>query len=115
MDLGLSGKKGIVCAASKGLGRAVAYALAREGVNLVINARSEGLLTATAKEIRGETGVEVVPVAADITTEAGREAVLAACSNPDILINNAGGPPPGDFRRVMQGTVCGSTNKAIYA
>ena len=82
MDLGLSSKKGIVCAASKGLGRAVAYALAREGVNLVINARSEGLLTATAKEIRGETGVEVVPVAADITTEAGREAVLAACSKP---------------------------------
>ena len=102
MDLGLAGKKAIVCAASRGLGRAVAFALAREGVNLVINARSQDLLAATAKEIRGETGVEILPVAADIATEAGREAVLAACPNPDILINNAGGPPPGDFRQVTR-------------
>jgi 3-oxoacyl-[acyl-carrier protein] reductase len=102
MDLGLSGKKGIVCAASKGLGRAVAFALAREGVNLVINARSQDLLRAVAEEIRTETGVEVIPIAADITTEVGREAVLAACPNPGILINNAGGPPPGDFRQVTR-------------
>jgi NAD(P)-dependent dehydrogenase (short-subunit alcohol dehydrogenase family) len=101
MDLGLAGKNAIVCAGSKGLGRAVAFALAREGVNLVMNARSQDLLAATAKEIRGETGVEIVPVAADIATEAGREAVLAACPNPDILINNAGGPPPGDFQTFM--------------
>ena len=102
MDLGLSGRKGIVCAASKGLGRAVAVALAREGVDLVINARSEDALKVAAEQIHGETGVDVIPIAADITTEAGREAVLAACPNPDILINNAGGPPPGDFRQVRR-------------
>ena len=109
MDLGLSAKKGIVCAASKGLGRAVAVALAREGVNLVINARSQDTLQAAAESIRAETGVEVIPIAADITTEAGRAAVVAACPEPDILINNAGGPPPGDFRchdqRVAAGTI----------
>ena len=102
MDLGLSGKKAIVCAASKGLGRAVAVALAREGVDLVINARSQDALKATAEHIGAETGVQVIPLAADITTEEGREAVLAACPNPDILINNAGGPPPGDFRQVTR-------------
>ena len=109
MDLGLSAKKGIVCAASKGLGRAVAVALAREGVDLVINARSEDPLEATAESIRAETGVDVIPIVADITTEAGRAAVVAACPEPDILINNAGGPPPGDFRchdqRVAAGTI----------
>ena len=98
MDLGIKGRKAIVCAASKGLGRACAFALAREGVNLVINARTEGPLEETAEEIRKETGVEVSTVACDITTEEGRNAVLAACPTPDILVNNAGGPPPGDFR-----------------
>ena len=102
MDLGLSGKKGIVCAASKGLGRAVAIALAREGVDLVINARSQDALQAVAESIRAETGVDVTPIAGDITTEAGRAAVVAACQRPDILINNAGGPPPGDFRQVTR-------------
>ena len=102
MDLGLSGKKAIVCAASKGLGRAVALALAREGVDLVINARSQDALKATAGQISGKTGVNVIPIAADITTEEGRQAVLAACPNPNILINNAGGPPPGDFRQVTR-------------
>jgi NAD(P)-dependent dehydrogenase (short-subunit alcohol dehydrogenase family) len=100
MDLGLSGKKAVVCAASKGLGRAVAVVLADEGVNLVINARNQEALETTAENIRIATGVTVVPIAADITTEAGREAVLTACPNPDILLNNAGGPPPGDFRDV---------------
>ncbi len=98
MDLGLAGKKAIVCAASKGLGRGCAMALAREGVDLVINARTEGPLRETAEAIRSATGVEVTAVAADITTEAGREAVLAECPDPDILVNNAGGPPMGDFR-----------------
>jgi len=102
MDLGLSGKKALVCAASKGLGRAFALALAREGVDLVINARSQDALKATAGQISGKTGVNVIPIAADITTEEGRQAVLAACPNPDILINNAGGPPPGDFRQVTR-------------
>lgn len=98
MDLGLSGKSALICAASKGLGRACAMALAREGVNVTIVARTPAPLEATALGIRKETGVNVTPVAADITTEAGRNAALAACSDPDILVNNAGGPPPGDFR-----------------
>ncbi len=98
MDLGIKGKRAIVCAASKGLGKGCARSLAREGVELVINARSMDTLAATAEEITRETGVRVTPVAADITTEEGRQAVLAACPDPDILVNNAGGPPPGDFR-----------------
>ncbi|MFQ5772934.1 MAG: SDR family oxidoreductase [Kiloniellaceae bacterium] len=98
MDLGLNGKTALVCAASKGLGRACAMALAREGVDVTIVARTPGPLQASAEEIRRETGVKVAPVAADITTEAGRKAALEACPGPDILVNNAGGPPPGDFR-----------------
>jgi 3-oxoacyl-[acyl-carrier protein] reductase len=98
MDLGLKGKKAIVCAASKGLGRACATALAREGVELVITARTAETLQATADDIRRLTGARVTPVAGDISTEAGRQAALAACPAPDILINNNGGPPRGDFR-----------------
>ena len=98
MDLGLTGKKGIVCAASKGLGKACAMSLAREGVALTINARTAATLEATADEIRTATGTAVTAVAGDITTPEGRAAVLAACPEPDILVNNAGGPPPGDFR-----------------
>ena len=98
MDLGIAGRKAIVCAASKGLGRACAMSLGREGVELVINARTAETLEATAEDIRKETGAKVTAVACDITTEVGREAVLAACPQPDILVNNAGGPPPGNFR-----------------
>src|SRR5271154_3609000 len=98
MDLGLKGKKAIVCAASKGLGKACAMSLAREGVDVVITARTASDLEATAAEIRAATGVKVTAVPGDITTDAGRAATLAACPNPDILVNNAGGPPPGDFR-----------------
>ncbi len=98
MDTGLKGKRAIVCAASKGLGRACAMALAREGVEVVITARTEAPLERTAAEIRAATGAVVTAVAGDITTEAGRAAALAACPEPDILVNNAGGPPPGDFR-----------------
>lgn len=98
MDLGISGRKAIVCAASKGLGRACAMSLGREGVELVINARTAETLEATAEDIRRETGAKVTAVACDITSEAGRDSVLAACPEPDILVNNAGGPPPGDFR-----------------
>jgi 3-oxoacyl-[acyl-carrier protein] reductase len=98
MDLGIKGRKAIVCAASKGLGKGSAMALAMEGVDLVICARHGDVLEATAAEIRAKTGVAVTPVACDITTEEGRKAVLAACPEPDILVNNAGGPPPGDFR-----------------
>jgi 3-oxoacyl-[acyl-carrier protein] reductase len=102
MDLGLSGRKAIVCAASKGLGRAIAFALAREGVNLVINARDERTLRDTGDQIHSETGVSVLCVSGDITTTSVQNDVLAACADPDILINNAGGPPPGDFRAVMR-------------
>ncbi len=95
MDLGIKGKTAIVCAASKGLGRGCAEALAEAGVDLVINARSAGPLEATAAEIAAKYGVRVTPVAADISTEDGRARVLAALPAPDILVNNAGGPPPG--------------------
>src|SRR6476659_3989933 len=98
MDYGISGKTAIVCAASQGLGKGCAMALAREGVHLAINARGADALNATADEIRGATGVNVVVIAADITSHEGRAKVLAACPSPDILVNNAGGPPIGDFR-----------------
>ena len=98
MDTGLNGRTALVCAASKGLGRACALALAREGVAVTITARGAEALELTAQEIRDQTGAPVTVVAGDITTPAGRDAALAACPNPDILVNNAGGPPPGDFR-----------------
>ncbi|WP_432778220.1 SDR family oxidoreductase [Burkholderia gladioli pv. alliicola] len=98
MDLGIAGRTALVCAASKGLGRGCAQALAAEGVKLVIVARTQETLDATAEAIRQSTGAEVTAVACDITTAAGREAALAACPQPDILVTNAGGPPPGDFR-----------------
>jgi 3-oxoacyl-[acyl-carrier protein] reductase len=98
MDLGIKGRKAIICASSEGLGRGCALALAREGVDLVINGRRAALLETTAEAIRRETGVGVRAIAADITTQEGREAVLSACREPDILVNNAGGPPIGDFR-----------------
>lgn len=95
MDLGIRGRKGIVCAASKGLGRGCAEALAEAGVDLVICARGAEALEATADALR-DRGVAVTAVAADITTEAGRTAVLAAAGpQVDILVTNAGGPPPG--------------------
>lgn len=98
MDYGIRGRKAIVCASSQGLGKGCALALAHEGVDLVINGRDADKLAATADEIRAQTGVKVTPVAADIATPEGRAQVLAACPDPDILINNAGGPPIGDFR-----------------
>ncbi len=98
MDLGIRGRKAIVCAASKGLGRACAEALAENGVSLVINARGAEALEATAEALRSRVGGEVIAVAGDITAPEGRAAVLAACPEPDILVNNAGGPPPGAFR-----------------
>lgn len=97
MDLGIKGRWAVVCAASKGLGKGCALALAREGVNLAINARDVDTLAATAAELR-QLGVEVREVAGDISQPEVRAALLAACPQVDILINNAGGPPPGDFR-----------------
>ena len=95
MDLGIKGKRALVCASSKGLGRGCAEALAEAGVSLVLNARGAEALKATAEAIRSRYGVEATAVAADITSEAGRAEVLAAAGDVDILVTNAGGPPPG--------------------
>ncbi|WP_127560858.1 SDR family oxidoreductase [Nioella ostreopsis] len=98
MDLGISGKRALVCASSKGLGRGCAEMLAANGVNLVMNARGAEALEKAAEDIRAAHGVEVIAIAADITTEEGRAKVLAAAGDVDILVNNAGGPPPGSWQ-----------------
>jgi 3-oxoacyl-[acyl-carrier protein] reductase len=98
MDLGIAGKWALVCAASKGLGKGCAQALAGEGVNVVMTARGAEALHAAADELRALGGGQVRAVAGDIATPEGRAAALAACPQVDILVNNAGGPPPGDFR-----------------
>lgn len=97
MDLGIRGKRGLVCAASRGLGRGCAEALAAAGVDLVINARGAKALQQTADEIADRHGVSVVPIAADITTQEGRALVIEALGPADILVTNAGGPPPGKW------------------
>ncbi len=98
MDLGIKGRRAIVCASSKGLGFACAQQLAREGVEIVMVARGQEALEAAAQRIRDETGSTVTTVACDITTPEGRAKVLAVCPDPDILVTNAGGPKPGNFR-----------------
>jgi 3-oxoacyl-[acyl-carrier protein] reductase len=98
MDLGINGKWALVCAASKGLGKACAASLADAGVNLVITARGADTLAQAAEELRARGAADVRTVAGDITTAEGRAAALAACPQVDILVTNAGGPPTGDFR-----------------
>jgi len=98
MDMGIAGRSALVCGASKGLGLGCAQALAAEGVAVTLVARTAPALEAAAEAIRKLSGVRVTTVAADITTPDGRAAALAACPAPDILVTNAGGPPPGDFR-----------------
>jgi 3-oxoacyl-[acyl-carrier protein] reductase len=98
VNLGIAGRSALVCGASRGLGKACALALAQEGVNVTIMARTLDVLERTGAEIAQATGVKVKAVKADITTGEGRSAALAACAAPDILINNADGPLPGDFR-----------------
>ncbi|MEQ8349108.1 MAG: SDR family oxidoreductase [Sneathiellaceae bacterium] len=98
MDFGIKGRTAIVCGASKGLGRACAAALAEEGVNLTLVARTAADVEKAAAEIAKATGVQTGFVAADVTSDEGRAALLKACPEPDILVNNAGGPPPGDWR-----------------
>ncbi|MEW5783186.1 MAG: SDR family oxidoreductase [Pseudomonadota bacterium] len=97
MELGIRGKRALVCAASKGLGRACALALAAEGVSVTIVARGEAALQTTLTELR-KVGAGGTAVCADITTPEGRQKALEVCPEPDILVTNAGGPPPGDFR-----------------
>jgi 3-oxoacyl-[acyl-carrier protein] reductase len=100
VDLGIGGRSAIVCASSQGLGRACAEALAAEGVNVVVNGRDLEKVEKTAAEIGAGASGKVVPVAADITEAAGREALLAACPEPDILVLNNRGPKPGPFHEV---------------
>lgn len=102
MDMGIAGRKAIVCASSKGLGRACAMALAREGCTVVVNGRDAAILEATAHAIREAAGVEVIAVAGDLDRPEVREALLAACPEPDILVNNNGGPPPKPFSELTR-------------
>jgi 3-oxoacyl-[acyl-carrier protein] reductase len=102
LDLGIAGRRAIVCASSRGLGKACARALARAGVAVVVNGLDPGRLEATAEELRRETGAEITPVAADVTTPDGQAELLAALPDPDILVTNAGGPPFKDFRALSR-------------
>ncbi len=98
MDLGIAGKKAIIGGASAGLGKACAMSLAREGAEVTIVARTRANIEAAADEIRAATGVKVTPVAVDINSDEGRVEVLRLCPEPDIVVNNSGGPPFGNFR-----------------
>ena len=102
MDLGIAGRKAIVCASSRGLGRACAFALAEAGCDIVINGRDATQLEASADELRKATGAKVTPVAADVATAAGQRALLDACPEPDLLVNNNAGPPFRDFRELTR-------------
>jgi 3-oxoacyl-[acyl-carrier protein] reductase len=100
MDLGIKGRKAIVCASSRGLGRGCAMALAEAGVDLVLNGRDAATLARTAEEIRKTYGVSVTEIVGDVSQPEVQKALLAACPAPDILVNNNGGPPPSDFRKL---------------
>jgi 3-oxoacyl-[acyl-carrier protein] reductase len=102
MELGIKGRKAIVCASSRGLGRGCAQALAEAGCEVVINGRDVKVLEAAAAEIQAATGSKVIPVAADVATPEGQAALLAACPEPDILVNNNAGPPFRDFRQLTR-------------
>ena len=100
MDLGIAGRKAIVCASSRGLGRACAMRLAEAGCEVVVNGRDPNRLDATAADIRKATGAKVLAVAADVATPEGQDSLFAACPEPDILIANNAGPPFRDFREL---------------
>jgi len=102
MDLGIAGRKAIVCASSRGLGKACARALAEAGCEVVINGRDAKKLDAAAAEIAKATGAKIIPVTADVAAPEGQKALLAACPEPDILINNNAGPPLRDFRELTR-------------
>ena len=115
MDLGIEGRKALVCASSKGLGKACAKALAQEGAEVWICARHAEALEQAAEELKAVAGRRVEAVIADVTTESGREKLLEACPAPDILVNNAGGPPPGDFRDWSQDDWFDAVNANMYS
>jgi 3-oxoacyl-[acyl-carrier protein] reductase len=102
MDLGIAGRKAIVCASSKGLGRACATSLARAGCEVVVNGRNRDVVEATAADIRKATGAKVIAVAADVASPDGQKALFAACPEPDIIVNNNAGPPFRDFRELTR-------------
>lgn len=102
MDFGIRGRKAIVCASSRGLGYGCALALAREGVEVVLNGRDEKRLAQAADEIGKATGTKIIPVAADVARPEGQKALFAACPEPDILVNNNAGPPFRDFRELTR-------------
>jgi 3-oxoacyl-[acyl-carrier protein] reductase len=102
MDLGIAGRKAIVCASSRGLGRACALALAHAKCEVVINGRETKSLQATAAELRRATGSKIIEVQADLATPDGQAALLQACPDPDILVNNNAGPPFRDFRQLTR-------------
>jgi 3-oxoacyl-[acyl-carrier protein] reductase len=105
MDLGIAGRTAIICASSRGLGRACAIALAEAGCSVIINGRNEEKLAATAHEIREKTGVQVTAIAGDVSARDIQDKILAACPAPDILVNNNGGPPPTDFRKLDRSAI----------
>jgi len=102
MDLGIAGRKAIVCASSRGLGRACAEALAQAGCEVVVNGLNQATVDAAVADLRQRTGATITGVVADVADRAGQEALLAACPEPDILVNNNAGPPFGDFRQLSR-------------
>jgi 3-oxoacyl-[acyl-carrier protein] reductase len=102
MDLGIAGRKAIVCASSKGLGRACARALAEAGCAVVLNGRDKEILGRTATELRQATGVEVLEIPGDLDHPATRAELIAACPDADILVNNNGGPPYKNFAEIRR-------------
>jgi len=102
LDLGIAGRKAIICASSRGLGKGCALHLARAGCEVLVNGRDAATLEETAAEIRQSTGANIIAVAADVSTSAGQSALLEACPQPDILVNNNGGPPRRDFRELTR-------------
>jgi 3-oxoacyl-[acyl-carrier protein] reductase len=115
VDLGIAGRRAIVCASSQGLGRACAEALAAEGVRVVLNGRDGDRLRLAAAEIAARHGVEVVPVAADLTTEDGRQRLLAHCPEPDILILNNAGPRPGTLDEITESDIQDALDRHFLA
>ena len=113
MDLGIAGRSAIVCASSKGLGRACAMELARAGCKVIVNGRDAIVADRTAADIRAETGAEVIISLGDLNSEEARDALLAACPAPDILVNNNGGPPPRDFEAVTREDVLAAVESAM--